>query len=254
VTGLQVAGEVAEVLGEDTVAQLHVDAPSWTGAKCRDCGRPIDVRAGRASVVLLIGPAEMPGNLTVMCLTHPACSASELRPMEWEEAQAYYHPGPEQTHDVNAVATVLDGSRPVLFVSFDAPGVAIEADSGELTDAVAAALLGQGWELVAQLDTRPAARPDDLVCRYSLDPESSGGRRTGRLEILLGGVEPLADIPAMVTGDAWRTAVERTGELAIYVGPLDLHQWGSEVRLEAVDQALRAGRLIGCTTRPQITG
>ncbi|MFD3407022.1 hypothetical protein ACFWUU_40440 [Kribbella sp. NPDC058693] len=252
-SGLQVAGDVAEVLGAETVAQLRADAPSWSEAACRDCGRPIDVRVEAAAVVLLIGPAEMPGNLTVMCLTHPACSASELRPMPWEEAQAYYHPAPEQTHDMNAVAAVWDNARPVLLVSFDAPEVAIEADSGELTDAVAAAFLAQGWELVAQLDTNPAARPDDLVCRYSLDPQPAGGRRTGRLEILIGG-EPLADIPAMVTGQAWRTAVEKTGELALYLGPLDLHQWGSEVRLDAVDQAMHAGRLVGCTARPHITG
>ncbi|HEY3514555.1 MAG TPA: hypothetical protein VGL36_35575 [Kribbella sp.] len=249
---LQIAGDVAARLGADAVARLRADAPSWSQAECRDCGRPIDVRAAGAAVVLLTGPAELPGQVSVMALTHPACSGSELRPMSPQEVEAYYQPGPEQTHEVTVVAAVW-GDRPVLLVSFDAPSVAIQADSGELIDGVAELLLALGWELVTQLDTNPAAWPDDVACRYRLSAEPASGLRDGHLEILIG-AEPFAEIPVMSTGDVWRTAVEQSGEVAIYVGPLDLHQWGSEVHEDAVAQALLAGRLLGCTTRPHITG
>lgn len=250
-SGLQIAGDVAARLGPEAVVQLRADAPGWTDAECRDCGRPIDVRTA-AAVVLLTGPAEMPGQLSVMCLTHPACSASELRPMTPDEAQTYYQPGPEQTHDVTVVASVWDGARPVLLVSFDAPSVAIQTDSGELLDGIAALLLALGWELVTQMDTNPAARPDDVACRYRLSPEPASGLRSGHLEILIG-AEPFAEIPVMNTSEAWRTAAEQSGEIAIYVGPLDLHQWRSEVRQDAVDEVLLAGRLVGCTTHPHIS-
>lgn len=65
-----------------------------------------------------------------------------------------------------------------------------------------------------------------------------------------------ADTVDQLRADApgWDDAECRDCGQPIYLGPLDLHKWGTEVRLDAVDQAMRAGGLIGCTTRPHISG
>jgi hypothetical protein len=239
VSTVEISAQVAELIGPEQAAHIRAEALGWS-IECRDCSRAVDAATQATAVVVLAAPPEIPGALTVIALTHASCSGSEVRVLPVEEAMAYLNPGPDAENGIDAVAAMWGDEtrlRAVLLISFQT-SVATMQDSGEITDAIGAALLAAGWELATQMDAAPLTQVEDFAAEYAHQP---GG--TLRLTLLGERIE----IGPLSAGPEWLVAA--TDELSVYVGPFSLHQWDNEVQEYRIEQALTAGHVVGCTTK-----
>jgi hypothetical protein len=141
--GIEIADDVAAAVGAEDLALL--EQSTRAGFECVACGRPGDLAAGPASVVLIRGEPFM-----VARVAHASCSPSRVVDVE----PGTLRPAAEQSS--TALAAVLphaSGARPVLAVE---PNVHASIREGaDRVDAIATGLMALGLHLVTSLGRSP---------------------------------------------------------------------------------------------------
>ncbi|KAB7833532.1 hypothetical protein [Streptomyces mobaraensis] len=229
---LQMSDEVRQLLGPEGAARAA--EVSLADGQCVHCHRPLD-----GTVHLVV---RTHGNFLHAVYVHAACGPSEIVELPADEAP----PVPADGYDMAMTAAVLDhggADLPVLVAETVSKAYLVNGGpAAELTSAVAAALLGQGFSLISRLRAAPPpvaewvgvlllghgpAGEDGLLV---LDPD--GG------QFYAGAVE----LP-----DGWLQHVGRYGWAVLYVGDVGLPELRGEGKAfaRALRAAAQAGRLVG---------
>jgi hypothetical protein len=239
---VEIAPEVAELLGPDLTARLNSENWNQT-VQCWDCGQLLP--PSDPAVVLVIWPVDFgAGGLQHAVHAHPGCSRSEVRRMTVAELDARprrtAETGPDA--DVDVVATVWDhgdgSGYAAVLISFR-DEIQLEV-GGERVDGAVAGLSAAGWQPTRDLSVPPAARPPGWRLRCTITDVQAGH---GVLELInaAGQVETVATIYDSL---AWMAGAHQAREAVVVMGSRYLADWITEGHQGAAEQAARGGRVV----------
>jgi hypothetical protein len=222
---LDVAGDVAELVSPEDLAQLETTAAA--GYECLVCERPATLADGVASVVLLRSEP-----LIVARIAHRACRASAVEDLP---------PGALQVReDVDGVAVAglwpsVDGLRPVLVL--DIPYSLAMVERGDRVDALASYFLRRGLQLV----TSAGRTPGPAGAGWAIGLPSPGSA----VVVAPGGDLVYEGSLSLISG--WVDLVDAFGGAVLLIGSnLGMADVGPhDLGITRVNKAARAGLLVG---------
>lgn len=229
-TQLLVAPEVADLLGSDDAVGKVVDAASL-GYQCTTCGQPGRLTPDEPASVVVIVHGGHPA-ASVLRLAHARCSGSGIRtvgdPMRVDLGEiwpgtAWLRPDPD-----DPAAVLLIGPR--------VAALRVTA-GGEIRDGLSSALLGMGFALMTDLDTR---LPDVDGLAVRLGPG-------GRVAVFDGEDMCLWD-GSLTLPAGWAEAAGRAGRVGVVLASgLNLSDPGRD-QVADLRAAIGAGAVVGATS------
>lgn len=245
---LQIADDVAAMIGADAVRQVRTD-PNWRTRDCWKCGQLADGQAEPIGVVVTVHHG---GSFKGIRIAHTRCAPSAVNVVEGDPADAGPSSTAEAADNVTAVAMMWppggEDIAPVILLDFGVQ-VSVLSEAGDLVDLIADEFLARGWELVTRLGRMPGTIPAGTGCVWQL---ADGADITGPGTFLLGGPDAagaphvIVEIAPLYVPEVWTAATMHAERVTALIGPFGLDTWGENgPNYRTLQQAVKSGHVVG---------